>query len=538
MDRKKVTYDDAVARARKAGFEPAFSKGEWQGTAVNGKRVKYPWTHQKCGETRPQQFHDILKGRCGGCHSRGRKKMTYDDAVARARAAGFTPAFSTDEWQGTQQVKYPWTHLKCGETRPQTFHSMLKGTCGACHSGGKEKTTYDEAVARARKAGFKPAFSKDEWQGTWANGKRVKYPWTHQKCGETRPQQFHNMLKGRCGACGPKPVKVSYDDAVARARKAGFKPAFPRDEWQGTQVNGKHVTHPWTHQKCGETRPQEFHNMLKGRCGGCHSQGGQKMTYDEVVERARKAGFKPAFPEDEWQGTWANGKQVKYPWTHQKCGKTRPQRFGDMLKGTCGGCGPKSVKVSYDDAVARALKAGFKPAFPRDEWQGTAVANKYPWTHQKCGETRPQQFGSMLKGTCGGCSKVSYDEVVERARKAGFEAAFPRDEWQGTRVNGKQVKYPWTHLKCGETRPQTFHSMLKGTCGGCNSAPVSYDEAVARARKAGFEAAFPRDEWQGTAVNGKNVKYPWTHQKCGETRPQMFHNMLNGACGGCYGVFS
>ncbi len=77
------------------------------------------------------------------------------------------------------------------------------------------------------------------------------------------------MLKGKCRKCS----KVSYDDAVARAREAGFTPAFPGDEWQGATVNGKHLTYPWTHLECGETRPQAFHNMLKGACGGCYSRG-------------------------------------------------------------------------------------------------------------------------------------------------------------------------------------------------------------------------------------------------------------------------
>ena len=200
MSRKKVPYGDAVARALKAGFKPAFPGDAWKGTASSNK---HPWTHLECGETRPQTFHNMLKGTCGGCHSWGRQKMTYDEAVARARKAGFEVAFPRDEWKGAsvnnKPVKYLWTHEKCGETHPQTFHSMLNGHCGAC-----SKVSYDDAVARAREAGFEPAFSKEEWQGTWANGKRVKYPWTHQKCGETRPQQFHNMLKGTCGGCHPQ----------------------------------------------------------------------------------------------------------------------------------------------------------------------------------------------------------------------------------------------------------------------------------------------------------------------------------------------
>ena len=285
--------------------------------------------------------------------------------------------------------------------------------------------------------------------------------------------------------------KVPYDDAVARAREAGFEAAFPEEEWKGTHVNGKNVTHPWTHVECGETRPQEFHRMLKGSCGGCHSRGRKKMTYDEAVERARAAGFEAAFSTDEWKGTQVNGKNVTHPWTHVECGETRLQQFGSMLKGTCGGCHSRGgKKMTYDEVVERARKAGFEPAFPGDEWQGTAGTNRYLWTHLECGETRPQQFYSMLKGTCGGCrprgrKKMTYDEVVARAREAGFTPAFSTDEWQGASVNGKQTKCLWTHLECGETRSQQFHSMLKGTCGRCGPASMKapYDDAVARARE-------------------------------------------------------
>jgi uncharacterized protein YjlB len=392
MGGKRVTYDDAVERALNAGFEAAFSSEDWKGTWVNGKKVKYPWTHLECGETRPQTFHHMLKGQCRAC-----KEVSYDDAVARALKAGFEAAFSKDEWQGTQQVKYPWTHLKCGETRWQTFGNMLKGKCRACST-----VSYDEAVARALKAGFEAAFSRDEWKGSRVDGKNVKYPWTHLECGETRWQQFHHMLKGMCGGCNTPNGGVTYDIAVARARKAGFAVPFDEDAWQGTQVNGKTVTYLWTHLACGSTRPQTFHHMLKGHCGGCNSWGKQKMAYDEAVARARKAGFKAAFSSEDWKGTWVNDKHVKYPWTHQKCGKTRPQAFHQMLNGHCAGC----KEVSYDEAVARARKAGFKAAFSNEDWKGTwdnGKTAKYPWTHLECGETRPQEFHNMLQGTCGKC---------------------------------------------------------------------------------------------------------------------------------------
>jgi Fe-S cluster biogenesis protein NfuA len=266
---KRVTYDDAVKRALKAGFEPAFPRDEWQGTSVNGKRAKYPWTHLKCGETRWQRFDNMLTGHCGGCNP---TEVSYDEAVERALEAGFKPAFSREDWQGTwvngKHVKYPWTHLEpdCGETRWQEFHNMLKGKCSGCNP---KEVTYDDAVKRAREAGFEAAFPRGEWKGASVNGKRAKYPWTHLKCGETRWQRFDNMLTGHCGGCNP--TEVSYDEAVERALEAGFKPAFSREDWQGTRVNGKHVKCPWTHLEpdCGETRWQEFHNMLKGKCSGC-----------------------------------------------------------------------------------------------------------------------------------------------------------------------------------------------------------------------------------------------------------------------------
>ena len=286
MSRKKVPYDDAVARAREAGFEAAFPEEEWKGTHVNGKNVTHPWTHVECGETRLQQFGSMLKGTCGGCHSRGGKKMTYDEVVERAQEAGFKPEFSTDEWKGTTGAnKYPWTHVECGETRPQTFHNMLKGQCGGCHPRGRKKMTYDEVVERARKAGFEPAFPGDEWQGTAGTN---RYLWTHLECGETRPQQFYSMLKGTCGGCRPRGrKKMTYDEVVARAREAGFTPAFSTDEWQGASVNGKQTKCLWTHLECGETRSQQFHSMLKGTCGRC-GPASMKAPYDDAVARARE----------------------------------------------------------------------------------------------------------------------------------------------------------------------------------------------------------------------------------------------------------
>ena len=84
--------------------------------------------------------------------------------------------------------------------------------------------------------------------------------------------------------------KLSYDDMVARAREAGFTPAFSRDKWKGTKVNGKKVKYPWTHldPECGETRTQEFHNMLEGKCGGCAEGGGYRTSrsgYFYLMER-------------------------------------------------------------------------------------------------------------------------------------------------------------------------------------------------------------------------------------------------------------